>query len=285
MENVQLVAINSSFYIGGRGRSGPFEMTPFFMSSTDLKSWSPLPVTLPTYLYSLTTYFSQPVLVGGRDAVTNQVTNKLYSLSGTTFQPLLPPMPTARYDATVVSTREGGNCLIVAGGRVNKVWEYCNTVEVLSNNRWSTLQSLPGPSLHMKSAVHNGKLYLVGGEGQRSDHLYSCSINSLLHSTPSNVLPLWSVSRISGVVSNIASFGRQLVMFDGQTPKILALSPLTGNWVDVGDMPKVLITYATVVLPSEEIIMICRGRTGVYSSITVYPNVLPSTYRIRLRGE
>ena len=40
-----------------------------------------------------------------------------------------------------------------------------DTVEVLVEGQWSAVQPLPGKCYDLKSAVHKGRLYFMGGDG------------------------------------------------------------------------------------------------------------------------
>ncbi len=84
-----------------------------FKSSADLNTWTHVPT--PTEYFGLTTYHSQPVLVGGK--IGRDPTNKLWTSpnGGLDWVESLPPMPTSRWSPSVVNTGTP-ECLIVAGG-------------------------------------------------------------------------------------------------------------------------------------------------------------------------
>ncbi len=138
-----------------------------FISSLDnLSSWTT--VETPTYYSALTTYHSQLVQIGGMEASSKEVTNKLW-ISGHDAimnwkSSLLPPMPTRRYCSSAVTTGTPES-IIVAGGW-GEDGAVLDTVEALVQEQWSTCQPLPGPCSAINSTIHNGKLYLMGGVPQ-----------------------------------------------------------------------------------------------------------------------
>lgn len=164
------VVVNDKVYIGGRCDS---EET-IFKSSMDLNSWEVL--TTPAHHYALTTYRSQVVLVGGKESSADLVTSKLWtSHAGLNWLPSLPPMPTARYWSSAANTGTP-ECLVIAGG-VGVDGNDLDTVEVLVGEQWSVVQPLPGKYQCLKSVIHDGKLYFMGG-GAWGD-VYCCEVNSL----------------------------------------------------------------------------------------------------------
>ena len=86
--------------------------------SPELTSWTLLK-TAPVKLFSLSTYKSKLVMVGGREiAAPGNPTNRLsWSNDGGNWHPLLPPMLTNRYLPAVINTISP-EYLVVAGGMI-----------------------------------------------------------------------------------------------------------------------------------------------------------------------
>ena len=223
-----------------------------FSANLDLLSvWN-----TPTYHYALTTYNSHPVLVGGMSSFTNKLCNQLWirnEVKGI-WDPLLPPMPTARSYSSAVNTGST-ECIVVAGGR-GKTGPV-DVVEVLKEGQWLTLQPLPAPCWNMVSTLHNRKWYLNSSKG----YMFCCNLESLLidYEQSSDV---WSKIDNNVINFSIASFGQQLITIGRSRlvpTSIHALSPLTQSWVHVGDMPEELFYSSIIVLPTKELVVIREG--------------------------
>ncbi len=227
------------------------------MSPTDdLTSWTTL--TTPTYCYALTTYHSQLVLVGGREVVTNQITNELVtSDTGRNWQPSLPPMPTKRYRSSAINVGTP-ECLVVAGG-YDAHYNCLVTVELLQEWQWSTVQPLPKQCYVMRSALHDGKLYF-GIAGHISDACYYyCEVNSL------QSLTQWSQINVPSTTFHLVSFGQRLVAISADA-QILARSPVTQSWVEVGRKPHGHASAVPVVIPSGLLVMVLHKILSLTSS-------------------
>ena len=119
--------------------------------------------------------------------------NKLYSLVGEDRKrewiEKFPPMPTKRRGTAALCT---GTMLIVAGG-VGEGGVVLSTVELMntSNLQWSIAASLPQPMCYASMSVHDGLLYILGGNGKQltpTKSVYTCSVATLLHVPQSNSL-------------------------------------------------------------------------------------------------
>ena len=256
--------LQDNIYVGGDTSSLESDAS-LFISSTDLNSWSQ--VTTPTSYYGLTTYHSQVVLVGGMEPDTDMATNKLWTLKGgMNWQPSLPPMPTSRYYSSALNTGSP-ECLVVSGGLVRKNDEEgVNVVEVLKDNEWSSVQPLPKACSHLKSTLHKGRLYLMGGNGQ-GHSVFHCKLESLLNENYTQEMShssgLWSELQIRLEHSSPSSFANQLISTGGYLinnhayfSEICAYSPHTLSWLHVGNVPIELCTAATIVLPTGELVVL-----------------------------
>ena len=144
---------------------------------------------------SLTTYQSKFTLVGGSHHSNGKLTNTLHtSTTGRQLEPSLPPMPTKRSLTSSVSTRYP-EMLIVAGGRGSN-FKILDVVEVLQEDKWTTVDPLPAPNDEMHSTLYDGNFHFMGG-GNQGTTVYTCSCSSLISSvtestsTTSTDSPLW----------------------------------------------------------------------------------------------
>ena len=262
VHNAQCVLLQDKIYIGGGITPSLESDASLFISSTDLNSWSQM--TTPTRYYGLTTYHSQVVLVGGIELDTRMATNKLWTLKGEmNWQPSLPPMPTSRYYSSALNTGSP-ECLVVSGGRVSGGDEV-NVVEILKDNEWSSVQPLPKACSSLKSTLHKGRLYLMGGLKQGYS-VFHCKLESLLNEDHTQEMShssgLWSELQIHFKLSSPSSFANQLISTGGDlisgtcSSEICAYSPHTLSWLHMGDLPIELNSTATIVLPTGELVVL-----------------------------
>lgn len=278
IDDPHCVYLNGYIFVGG-GITESEERAKLFVCPADLSAWSVL--TTPTQQFALTTYRSQLVLVGGIETSSKLVTNQLYSTdtANIDWKPFTS-MPTKRFSLSAANT---GNpeYLVMAGG-VNADYRMVDTVEVFADEQWVTVQHLPLKCYYMKSTLHNGKLYLVGGEfhagGGEISIGYSCDVKSLLVSGGS----LWSQFEAPFPHACVASFGGRLIKIggcelvslgSGYSHSIFAHSPFSNSDVHVGSIPAVrkLIGGCAIVLPTGELVVlggwrVAKHRTQVYKA-------------------
>ena len=272
MRIAQCVLLQNTIYLGGGYTSSLESDASLFISSTDLNSWSQ--VTTPTRYYGLTTYHSQVVLVGGVEPDTGMITNKLWTLKGgTNWQPSLPPMPTSRYGLSALNTGSP-ECLVVSGG-ADSGRDEVNVVEILKDNEWSSVQPLPKACSSLKSTLHKGRLYLMGGLKQ-GPSVFHCKLESLLNEDHTQEMShssgLWSELQIHLERSSPSSFANQLISTGGhlsnavRSSEICAYSPHTLSWLHVGNLPIELVSTATIVLPTGELVVLGGWGSSGYSN-------------------
>ena len=264
MDNAQAVWLGDKLYVGGGVTSGTIrDFARLYIYTPTTDTWSE--INTPVYYFALSTYYSQLVLVGGREYVGERrdrpATNKLWTLTGhDQWRETLPPMTTKRFSASAV---EFAGKIIVTGGADDKV-RNIDIVEVYNGHHWTKVQYLPKPSCFMKSTVLNGHWYLMGGVGQRKE-VYYASLDSLVASCQPSEKPLTSVwKRLPDVLhirSSTAVFGNRLIAVGGggypsPSSSIHAYSPHTQPWLHVGDVPVELHSTCTAVLPTGELMVI-----------------------------
>ena len=220
---------------------------------------------------SLTTYQSKFVLVGGRNRSTCEVNNTLHtSTTGQKWEPSLPPMPTKRHGAFSVSTTSP-EMLVVAGG-VGLHGEVLDVVEVLLEDKWTSVDPLPAPYYWMHTTFHDGNLYFMAG-GKQGTTVYTCSCSSLNSSvtesasTTSMNSPLWRQYHEVCECTNVVSFSSRLTKIDGQG-LVRGYCNITRSWVEAtctGDIPhKDTADIAATVHSGTGDIIYCHKHGGVY---------------------
>ena len=256
-------------YMGGE-TSGSFRDEArlyIYTPTTDI--WDTL-IDTPVYLFALTTYHSQLVLIGGMEYVGKNVegniTNKLWTLSEDDhWQETLPPMRTKRRRACAVSYSDH---LLVAGGITSK--GISNIVEIFNSSHcWLFAPSLPVGYYNLKSATFDCYWYLMGGDNggllAQKNAVYSASLDSLLASSQSTSQPSSVWKRLTDVpypYSGVAVFGSRLIAIGGRkgvaplSSTIYAYSFHTSSWIHVGDMPLALSSVCSVVLPTGELMVV-----------------------------
>ena len=269
VDGAQAVWLKDKVYVGGGTASSGSRRDDarLYIYTPTTDTWD-TPIDTPVYCFSLTTYHSQLVLVGGREYVSEndegERTNKLWTLSEDgQWQETLPPMPTYLPSASVVS--HGDHLLEISDAL------FSNKVHVYNGHHWASAQYPPEWLDSIKSTV-NDHWYLMGREGMfhpRETYVYSASLDSLIASCqPSETSQPSSVWKRLPDAPNKncypAVFGNRLIAVGGgllsTTTSIHAYSSFTQSWVHIGDI-SIPSSYAppyAVVLPSNEL-MVMRG--------------------------
>ena len=206
--------------------------------------------------------------IGGKDCQYS-VTNTLLSLFGSSWEEVLPPMPTKRkLPAASTPTH-----LVVAGGWRSRT---LSIVEVLNTEtlQWSTANNLPEAVLYPQMTTCGGCLYLANDISS----VFSCSMKDLLKSTNSSDgdsvwTKLASIPISNG--STLATLGGRVLAIGGEvgvinpTGAIHCYDVATNSWSFVGEMPTPRSPALTAVLPSNELVVVGgRGASGALCYIT-----------------
>ena len=263
--------LKDKVYFGGGATGSHATATTLCIYTPKADTWATLPS--PTKLSALATYNSQLVLVGGIAASTGKTTNQLWVLQEDerTWRRPLPAMPTARYAASAISHH---NHLIVAGGRDSNGRE-TDVVEVYDGCQWTKTDPLPKCCSHMKTTIHNGNYYLMGGSNQ-GQSVFCASLQSLIAkatqqspTSPSSgrQKSAWeTLPHVPYQNSATTILGAALVAVGGYgssgTPRssLHMYSPLTHSWLHVGKVPVAVSRTCTITLPTGEM-MVIGGRT------------------------
>ena len=196
-----------------------------------------------------------PTTIGGNHREEGG-TNTLLSLSGSSWEEILPPMPTKRaYPAAVRAPTH----LVVAGGRLKGE---IATVEVLNTEtlQWSTASSLPEAVNLPQMTTCGGCLYLA----DRDSNVFSCSVEDLTYTNSSDGDSMWT--RLASIPveqdSTLATLrGRVLAIGgldddDDPTGAIHCYDVATNSWSVIGETPTPRCRVLTAVLPSNELMVV-----------------------------
>ena len=190
-------------------------------------------------------------------------TNSLFSLSGSSWKEVFPPMPTERCHVAAASTPTH---LVVAGGQKRFFSEFLATVEVLSQEtlKWSTARSLPRDvtRLFPQLTLCRGSFYL-----SHCNDLYSCSVEDLLESckpatnssdggcvwTELAAIPVSQYSNLVTLRGCVLAIGGE----DGnRTGAIHCYNVATNSWSVISEMPTPRIHALAAVLPSNDLVVV-----------------------------
>ncbi len=264
----QAVQLKTKVYV--QGTTDPMETdSVIYMYEVPADAW--VSMQSPIYWSALTIYHSQLVLVGGVETTTRGVTGQLWVLQDeqTWTQPL-PPMPTARHSASVISS---GDHLVVAGGDTGGL--ITDSVEVYDGVQWVRADPLPVACRDTKSTYYSGIWYLMGGYGQ-STSVFCTSLQSLIGKATQQPPHLPDTSKQQSVwktlpdvpydSSSTTTLGGALLTMGGldschtMTSSIKMYSPLTCSWLHIGDTPQDVYTICSITLTTGEM-MVIGGRT------------------------
>ena len=224
--------------------------------------------------------------IGGRD---NQhaTTNTLLTLSGSSWEEVLPSMPTKRVYPAAANTPTH---LVVAGGRLSHSGDFVATVEVLNTEtlHWSTASSLPETVGYPQMTICGG--YIYAG----SDDVFSCSVENLLKSCGGDFVrtilatvlkftnlsdggSVWTKlarvptplrSSLATLRGHVLAIGGEDAQFGGNlTGAIHCYDEATNSWSVIGVMPTPRCEILTAVLPSNELVVV-GGLVSYFTTTT-----------------
>ena len=193
------------------------------------------------------------MIIGGERyySRTNIVTNTLLSLFGSSWEEVLPPMPTKRVLPAAANTPTH---LVVAGGKQpsRKSMATVATVEVLNTEtlQWSTASSLPQAVPYPRMTTCGGCIYLAG-----SDDVFWCSMEDLSNSVNSSIRGSVWTSIPAPWWSSLATLkGRVLAIGGGS--KIHCYDVATNSWSVIGETPTPRARVLSAILPSNELVVV-----------------------------
>ena len=175
---------NVAYFMGDNGETCSYNSTT--------KRWSKLP-KCPCVSSSLVVIRGILTAIGGsKNVLHRDLEDKLLSIVNIKWVEHFPPMPTKRYCAAAVTTKQH---LIVAGGR-SKLYNRLNTVEVMDIQTlvWSKRASLPHPYSRASATTCGDHLYMLGGNDKDGPTklVLTCSLTKLLQSCSETLSdPVW----------------------------------------------------------------------------------------------
>ena len=251
------VWLNGKLYVGGGG-SILKSSARLLVYSPSEDSWEVIPT--PTEHYTLATYHSQLVLVGGQDPTTRKPTSKVWLLEDRSWvpHPTVPDMPVSTSGSPAVGF---GDYLIVSGSKQDKG---STAMSVFDGQNWLSAQALSEKHIKKHSAVNGDDWYVT-----RSQVVYRTSLKSLVASavSPAAAAAQSSVwERLPDTPhqgSSITWFGDHLLAVGGWSYNlkvmrtVYAFNPQATVWEHVSDLPgDGCCENCCAVLPTGELLVI-----------------------------
>ena len=218
---------------------------------TKLPPWKRVDFAMAVINDALTT-------IGGLDHKC-ATTNNLFSLSGSSWEEVLPPMPTKREIPAAANTLTH---LVVAGGSKSFAGkEPVATVEVLNTDtlQWFTASSLPQVLPSPQMTTCGGCIYLASSDNK----VFSCSVEDLIKSANSSDCSVWT--RLASIpasrMSTLATRKGRVLAIGGEddgnpTGAIHCYDVTTNSWSVISKMPTPRCDVMTAVLPSNELVVV-----------------------------
>ena len=286
MMDIQANWLNDRYYVIFKEKVVVRNAAELYIYTPLSETWDKLSTQAPVYNFAVTAYCSELVLVGGRmwsdklllfkngewvEAYPS-MSDKIHVLKNGDWVEAYHSMPRERRSPSVVCDGEN---LIVAGG-CGDDGPLAN-VDVYNGQSWKAAQPLPEPCYLMKSILHDGKWYLMGGLGsgdlKHRRQVYCTSLQALI-ATSKEVVTTLVWDRLPDVpfeYSSPAIFGNRLIATGPNTSIIHAYSDDSNSWVFVGHLPKELSQNCTVALPSGELMVVGKERgSSVYRTFKGY---------------
>ena len=185
--------------------------------------------------------------VGGRGRKW-PATNTLLSLSGSSWEEVLPPMPTKRVHPAAANTPTH----LVVGGKQSLI-NHLSTVEVLNTKtlQWSAASSLPKAIPYPQMTIHGRSIYLTS-----SDVNVFFSVEGFAWTRLARIPTLWwsTPATLRGCV--LAIGGADAQYGGNPTGAIHCYDMTTNSWSVIGEMPTPRSDVLTAVLPSNELVVV-----------------------------
>ena len=227
--------------------------------------------------------------VGGTKKRADWSTNEVftYDEQSRKWKQTLPPMPTARYFADVLSLQ---SALVVAGGNTSLI-EYTDTIEIFKadTSQWYMTDRLPTACSSVSQVVIGSAYYALEGYKHPSNlnQVLYASVDDLLHnaipanqtvfhiSSSANTQSAWKTLANTPtyqpaavmLAGNLLAIGGHEASKGGADKKeVYMFSPSTNSWVYISDLPEPRSNTAVAVLSSTEILLIGGWSDGRVNS-------------------
>ena len=280
----QSVVINGKVYYGGGFCDKDSDKYNIHCYNPLQDKWMTLPPSNVRH-FGLGQINRELVTVGGiegTDRLTHSQSIHKFEEHSQTWKKSIPPMPTARYNTTVLSHP---SCLVVAGGVKYPENSNLDTVEIFNINtsQWSQTDKLPIACCQLSGVVSKDMVYLVGGrdDKQRQNKTITASINELL----SNAIPVtqpneeqranvsqecdsaWNEVANTPAYFPLAVTASDMVLAMGEfrssdfseyqpVKGIYAYSTSMNSWIQIGDLPAPVTCMAVAALSPTEFVVI-----------------------------
>ena len=258
--------------------------------------WTTLP-PCPVFFFGLGQLSGELLTVGGkRQDLTIIKKVYRYKPESQQWEEFLQPMPTARYQLTVISAQ---SALTACGGATGVIGDKvvpCTTVEVYTTetSQWHTTDPLPVPCWLMSSATINNTAYLLGGgtnDNKPTKTVPYAPVGSLIQrgtshpqqsasaARPDSTSSAWKTLRDTPLErSAAASLGGMLLAVgsnDDQRdilPAVHVYSPATNTWIRVqsGDLPEPRYCCTAVELAGNRLLVVGGRDQGWIRMNTVF---------------
>ena len=147
------IGIARNVYVCGGGSPDVASARVVQVYDLDKATWTNLPPA-PQYNSQAVAINNHLILIGGREASSNTISNMVSTWTGQGWQQDIPAMPTKRFRPGVTTCR---TYVIVAGGRAEDEETLLNSIDVLNTTTllWSTPANLqlPRPMFYMQITV------------------------------------------------------------------------------------------------------------------------------------
>ena len=273
MSKAQAVVMGNKVYVGGGVTESVEDFNQVLQYDPSRDEWSRLP---PHYVvaFAMAQFEGNLITVGGRIR-NGRFTGKVYRFKEQPkkWEEFLKPMPTARYQLSVATTK---SAIVASGGSTgfrDGMSIPCVTVEVYSSetSQWHTADSLPVPCGVMTSVTIADIWYQLGGGDDKDipSGLYA-PLNTLIQKAVSPTdqsashISVWKTLPDTPLKSSAAaSLSGNLLAVGGHSKTLASeavhiFSPLTNFWVRVttGDLSEPCYVCTAVQLSSNQVLVV-----------------------------
>ncbi len=255
----QCVVIGTTLFVGGGQTDQNIDSKHAVLHySLDSNEWKYLTPS-PNIFFGLGIYKGKLISVGGSDG--ESVTGKVLHYDNNKWCKAGPCMPTPRKRLCVASFQSG----VIACGGIDKMDNAVDTVEVLVEDQWNTIASLPQPRIALNVTILDNIAYFSGGyypELKRWEHgmmdCYSIDFSSILSGSPS-----WGcISPVPSRCSAIIRYSGTLLALGGKnesgaiTGEVHAYNAATDRWLLINQMGFGRSSMAVATITENDIIVV-----------------------------
>ena len=220
------------------------------------------PIQTPYCLFAMTTLNNNLLIAGGKDK--NVRTNEVFTLDVTQLKSYTK-MIIARSLATAVGHQ---GMLIITGGEDDKGNKISSTELFDSKNeQWFVCSDIPQPHSHLKPAIVDNILFLLGGLNENRSRNPSLAVFTAPLDTLSRYQLKWSTNQDAPVCRSapVSVNGTHLLIVGGYnkseanctpTSDIYKLNKVNHSWEAIGNIPSARRSSAAVGTPDNRVIVI-----------------------------